>query len=124
MFLFFFSSRRRHTRYIGDWSSDVCSSDLSSRTARKGRSARTTPRGAGRRTAARTSWSNSNKYGGPRNGPPNPPAFGAPRGTRGAPLYGAAHDVESHVPHVQSHDPLEPKPPAPRALSGSSPTSM
>src|SRR5437762_760179 len=22
------SSRRRHTRYIGDWSSDVCSSDL------------------------------------------------------------------------------------------------
>src|SRR5437879_7899796 len=27
-FHFFFSSRRRHTRYIGDWSSDVCSSDL------------------------------------------------------------------------------------------------
>src|SRR5215210_6548026 len=27
-FVFFFSSRRRHTRYIGDWSSDVCSSDL------------------------------------------------------------------------------------------------
>src|SRR5437763_11195028 len=26
-FPFFFSSRRRHTRYIGDWSSDVCSSD-------------------------------------------------------------------------------------------------
>src|SRR5437762_7469632 len=29
VFFFFFSSRRRHTRYIGDWSSDVCSSDLS-----------------------------------------------------------------------------------------------
>src|SRR5690348_845479 len=29
MFLyFFFSSRRRHTRWTGDWSSDVCSSDL------------------------------------------------------------------------------------------------
>src|SRR5437762_7240563 len=28
--IFFFSSRRRHTRYIGDWSSDVCSSDLTS----------------------------------------------------------------------------------------------
>src|SRR5208337_5272569 len=28
MSFFFFSSRRRHTRYIGDWSSDVCSSDL------------------------------------------------------------------------------------------------
>src|SRR4051794_41629357 len=27
-FLFFFSSRRRHTRWTGDWSSDVCSSDL------------------------------------------------------------------------------------------------
>src|SRR5437762_925605 len=29
---FFFSSRRRHTRYFGDWSSDVCSSDLVGRT--------------------------------------------------------------------------------------------
>ena len=29
-FLFFFSSRRRHTRSACDWSSDVCSSDLSS----------------------------------------------------------------------------------------------
>src|SRR5262249_59319245 len=27
--LFFFSSRRRHTRLVSDWSSDVCSSDLS-----------------------------------------------------------------------------------------------
>src|SRR5690606_39528977 len=27
---FFFSSRRRHTRFSRDWSSDVCSSDLSS----------------------------------------------------------------------------------------------
>src|SRR5256885_822634 len=27
--IFFFSSRRRHTRLQGDWSSDVCSSDLS-----------------------------------------------------------------------------------------------
>src|SRR5690625_7620925 len=28
MFLFFLSSRRRHTRWPRDWSSDVCSSDL------------------------------------------------------------------------------------------------
>src|SRR5256885_6713036 len=28
MLFFFFSSRRRHTRLQGDWSSDVCSSDL------------------------------------------------------------------------------------------------
>src|SRR5207248_6812893 len=27
-YFFFFSSRRRHTRSYGDWSSDVCSSDL------------------------------------------------------------------------------------------------
>src|SRR6266581_7207110 len=31
MFFFFFSSRRRHTRWTGDWSSDVCSSDLAQR---------------------------------------------------------------------------------------------
>src|ERR1035438_10657599 len=30
-FYFFFSSRRRHTRCLSDWSSDVCSSDLSCR---------------------------------------------------------------------------------------------
>src|SRR5205807_4430934 len=35
-FFFFFSSRRRHTRLQGDWSSDVCSSDLAqARTARR-----------------------------------------------------------------------------------------
>src|SRR5262249_57204767 len=28
-YIFFFSSRRRHTRLVSDWSSDVCSSDLS-----------------------------------------------------------------------------------------------
>src|SRR5688572_33296508 len=30
---FFFSSRRRHTRFDCDWSSDVCSSDLEDETA-------------------------------------------------------------------------------------------
>src|SRR6266487_6462296 len=30
-YFFFFSSRRRHTRWTGDWSSDVCSSDLAYR---------------------------------------------------------------------------------------------
>src|SRR5437879_9301145 len=49
-FFFFFSSRRRHTRYIGDWSSDVCSSDL-----RHGR------RGAGRRRR----WASSRTAGSP-----------------------------------------------------------
>src|SRR5256885_3750377 len=32
-FFFFFSSRRRHTRLQGDWSSDVCSSDLDMQTS-------------------------------------------------------------------------------------------
>src|SRR6267378_1891348 len=31
IFCFFFSSRRRHTRSLRDWSSDVCSSDLHAR---------------------------------------------------------------------------------------------
>src|SRR2546430_9980881 len=30
LYVFFFSSRRRHTRFDCDWSSDVCSSDLAS----------------------------------------------------------------------------------------------
>src|SRR5690625_7872493 len=33
-FSFFFSSRRRHTRWPRDWSSDVCSSDLGLREVR------------------------------------------------------------------------------------------
>src|SRR6476646_610516 len=35
MFFFFFSSRRRHTRSLCDWSSDVCSSDLRRRSRRR-----------------------------------------------------------------------------------------
>src|SRR5262249_59665277 len=35
-FFFFFSSRRRHTRLVSDWSSDVCSSDLNWNTASSG----------------------------------------------------------------------------------------
>src|SRR2546430_11030869 len=38
---FFFSSRRRHTRFDCDWSSDVCSSDLErTRSARRGKAMR------------------------------------------------------------------------------------
>src|SRR6266508_5379721 len=39
---FFFSSRRRHTRWPRDWSSDVCSSDLSGTTTPRGNVARPT----------------------------------------------------------------------------------
>src|SRR3712207_7367879 len=44
---FFFSSRRRHTRYWRDWSSDVCSSDLP----------RTRSGVCGERPADQVSWS-------------------------------------------------------------------
>src|SRR3712207_3423186 len=40
--MFFFSSRRRHTRYWRDWSSDVCSSDLVAREVVRWRPLRTT----------------------------------------------------------------------------------
>src|SRR5258705_4048459 len=40
MVAFFFSSRRRHTRCLSDWSSDVCSSDLSRQVSVLGQVAR------------------------------------------------------------------------------------
>src|SRR5260370_22871980 len=49
---FFFSSRRRHTRFKCDWSSDVCSSDLL----------------AARSTAHSTAHLQRSKCGGPGNG--------------------------------------------------------
>src|SRR5690242_21854483 len=48
---FFFSSRRRHTRLTCDWSSDVCSSDLSIKT----------PPGKRVRARAPTWWPWSNR---------------------------------------------------------------
>src|SRR5256885_11959725 len=40
---FFFSSRRRHTRLQGDWSSDVCSSDLNKATGTMSMNGQTRP---------------------------------------------------------------------------------
>src|SRR5215475_3620117 len=45
IYFFFFSSRRRHTRFSRDWSSDVCSSDLSPSPTPWGGSSRRTRRG-------------------------------------------------------------------------------
>src|SRR5205085_9197374 len=39
LLVFFFSSRRRHTRFDCDWSSDVCSSDLIERSLAAGENA-------------------------------------------------------------------------------------
>src|SRR5690606_40307666 len=59
--LFLFASRRRHTRFSRDWSSDVCSSDLTSAStsneqhaAHAARPAAYTPASAGERIPART----------------------------------------------------------------------
>src|SRR5438093_9424952 len=48
---FFFSSRRRHTRLVSDWSSDVCSSDLARLV--RGADHRRRPAGAPGRAVAR-----------------------------------------------------------------------
>src|SRR5207253_8567011 len=63
---FFFSSRRRHTRWPRDWSSDVCSSDLSP---------------LARRLAERTGMPLV-----PDVGYPTPGSFGSWGGDRGLPV--------------------------------------
>src|SRR5688500_15297921 len=55
-FVFFFSSRRRHTRLQGDWSSDVCSSDLYYFGNMKARGGDEAPRGSGFRAAVERSF--------------------------------------------------------------------
>src|SRR5690625_8005150 len=71
MCLFFFSSRRRHTRWPRDWSSDVCSSDLQIGAVLSGRQLAINERGealAERITgtlspAQRTTWQAIGPYG-------------------------------------------------------------
>src|SRR5688500_19490600 len=55
-FVFFFSSRRRHTRLQGDWSSDVCSSDLYYFGNMKARGGDEAPRGSQFRAAVERSF--------------------------------------------------------------------
>src|SRR3712207_9543867 len=55
---FFFSSRRRHTRYWRDWSSDVCSSDLAARLDARACSGRR----SNQSTTSRTDRSASSTY--------------------------------------------------------------
>src|SRR6266511_3972522 len=67
-FVFFFSSRRRHTRFSRDWSSDVCSSDLRGRPCRAGNRYRVQSRARGEV--------------GPRGGAPGGADRGPPPGRR------------------------------------------
>src|SRR2546426_5334539 len=60
--MFFFSSRRRHTRLQGDWSSDVCSSDLPRRSPNVGTTAAAPVRryaSISRSTVATRTWGRS-----------------------------------------------------------------
>src|SRR2546426_9178885 len=93
MWVFFFSSRRRHTRLQGDWSSDVCSSDLYYETFNMFNAAGTTYLGAqvcaydrtkmlAGQGATQQCFSTSTTYGGlpPADlDGPRPPPSGAPQ---------------------------------------------
>src|SRR2546430_13775368 len=59
---FFFSSRRRHTRFDCDWSSDVCSSDLGVQTSRPSRTS-AQPRSTQRVVEAGGGWCRVLKIG-------------------------------------------------------------
>src|SRR5437762_580997 len=88
--IFFFSSRRRHTRYIGDWSSDVCSSDLRAEAETRH------PRGPGH--AGR--WSGgSDQRAGPRGRPG--------RRKDGPTLRGVLHDQTPRHGHGLGDLPLD-----------------
>ena len=43
------------------------------------------------------------EHGGPRDGPPSPPTFGAPRGTRGAPLYAEQQERQRASARCRRH---------------------
>src|SRR5205814_6658522 len=79
---FFFSSRRRHTRCLSDWSSDVCSSDLRAllRRACPSRQGRSTATGC---AGGRPGW----QRGGP---PPAARSVGADRAAGAPPEIGRA----------------------------------
>src|SRR5215217_6732908 len=82
MFFFFFSSRRRHTRYWRDWSSDVCSSDLTPRpTSKKEKAARLRREGLSGRRVGRD-----------RGGGTVAHASGGEFWTAGAGRYSRAHN--------------------------------
>src|SRR5438094_7630993 len=99
-FFFFFSSRRRHTRSYGDWSSDVCSSDL---TTLRRRATRPPAQGRGTKSV-------------PRQGHNPPlPLSRSPPGSFKRLLGGAAPAL-----HRASHPPSSAAPPRRRGQLGTS----
>src|SRR5690348_11771641 len=81
-FMFFFSSRRRHTRWTGDWSSDVCSSDLGPSSPCRARPSRPPRRHAPRRPTRRSRRSRPRRGGGRTRSARGPPRLRRPRAER------------------------------------------
>src|SRR5690606_17080508 len=114
---FFFSSRRRHTRFSRDWSSDVCSSDLSGaswplRPREKEPASRRVPKAPV--TGAPVPKAGSGPRPGPSEGPAERPA--APPAPR------AGSDQQPGQAGVRAEPPApEPAGPAPTGESGHRP---
>src|SRR3546814_16975310 len=90
---FFFKQKTAYEMRISDWSSDVCSSDLRSRPARRGSGGQP---GQGADGAARPGAADIGRAGAqPPLVQPHPPAVG-PRGRRGAARPGAVQPGPCH----------------------------
>src|SRR5207253_7040268 len=92
-FFFFFSSRRRHTRWPRDWSSDVCSSDLSAHLVSLRSLHASVPSGIGDLAGEQRQCS-----------PLLPPQFPPARRTRGAAKWG----LENHPRPAHSQNTSNP----------------
>src|SRR3712207_8943834 len=84
----FFSSRRRHTRYWRDWSSDVCSSDLHPTPGWRDRVSLLAPP---------TTWLTPGGWSGARPAPPEMQEEGPPDPGRPPATGGAASSEERRV---------------------------
>src|SRR5476649_156281 len=92
---FFFSSRRRHTRSLCDWSSDVCSSDLKGRRPSHGNPGRGVPQERGGNRVVPESLNGEREIGQDRQ---KAPQLHSSQETRGAGCSPLAQRVDS-APH-------------------------
>src|SRR5947207_15018455 len=102
VFFFFFSSRRRHTRSLCDWSSDVCSSDLRLARAYTGRDKILKFEGGyhGRSDYGLMSLAPKRAGNFPR---PIPDSAGIPRSLRDEVLVAPFNDLETVAGLVREH---------------------
>src|SRR5690606_40615172 len=99
--IFFFSSRRRHTRFSRDWSSDVCSSDLAEpvRSQREAEGTRGSQLAGTRAPVAVRAWQRVTQVAGVSVGsvfaPPAPRSEERRVGREGSSRPGPARDAET-----------------------------